>query len=159
MYMERARSESEVRPAEIGAAWSQVAGFVSAVETRLGKWVADRRGIGLTEYRALIVLEQAPDRELRVSDLAARIGLNQSSVTRMLGRLEQKGFTYRDTCPDDGRGVYAVITDEGADLVGVLRVEYENQVRDLFEKVGDDFPGLDLRGLRAALDTIRALLA
>ncbi|MFC8527693.1 MarR family winged helix-turn-helix transcriptional regulator [Nocardia sp. NPDC057227] len=157
--MERSHTQDDARPVEIGAAWSRVAAFVSAVETRLGKWVGDRRGIGLTEYRALIVLVRAPDRELRVNDLAARIGLNQSSVTRMLGRLEQKGLTYRDTCPDDGRGVYAVVTDDGAELVGALRAEYETQVREVVEKVGADFPDLDLNGLRAAFDSVRALLA
>lgn len=129
------------------------------METRLGKWLVDRHGIGLTEYRALTQLAHAADRELRVNDLAARIGLNQSSVTRMLGRLEQKSFTYRDTCPDDGRGVYAVITDQGLDVVGTVRDEYESQVRAVLGDAGAGFNGFDAEGLRTAFDAVRALIS
>lgn len=41
------------------------------------------------------------------------MGLGQSSVTRLVGRLGAAGFAFRDLCPNDKRGVYAVITEEG----------------------------------------------
>ncbi len=65
-----------------------------------------RHGIGLSEYRALCRLSRADDGELRMQELADLIGLNQSSVSRLVARLESAGLTRRDMCPKDRRGVY-----------------------------------------------------
>ena len=102
--------------------WAEVSVFASLIDARLGKWLTTHHGVGLTEYWALMYLAESPTRELRVNDLAAKIGLNQSSVTRLLGRLEAKGLSLRDTCPHDGRGVFAVITDKDSNcLIPLVR--------------------------------------
>ena len=56
-----------------------------------------------------------------MQDLADKVGLGQSSITRLVGRLEAAGFAYKDLCPSDKRGVYAVITDEGRQRYQVAR--------------------------------------
>ena len=86
---------------------------------------------GLTDYRALALLSRASDHELRISDLAVRVGLNQSSTTRLVGRLELKGLVTRDTCPEDGRGVYAVTTKAGLDLAHELATPYSEKLAGL----------------------------
>ncbi|WP_245627863.1 MarR family winged helix-turn-helix transcriptional regulator [Actinomadura oligospora] len=93
--------------------WNRVLALHARVEQRLGTVLQRQHGLGLSEYRALALLAEAPDGELRMQDLAAGLGLNQSSVTRLVGRLNDAGFSYRDLCPDDKRGVYTVITDAG----------------------------------------------
>lgn len=93
--------------------WNRVIALHARVEQRLGTVLQRQHGLGLSEYRALALLADAKDGELRMQDLAAGLGLNQSSVTRLVGRLNEAGFTYRDLCPDDKRGVYTVITDAG----------------------------------------------
>jgi DNA-binding MarR family transcriptional regulator len=70
-------------------------------------------GLGLSEYRALCHLSTSSGGELRMQDLADLLGLNQSSVTRLVARLEKAGLTRRDVCAGDRRGVYSVITDAG----------------------------------------------
>ncbi|MBV2363335.1 MarR family winged helix-turn-helix transcriptional regulator [Streptomonospora nanhaiensis] len=142
----------------VSADWSQVAAFASAVDAGLGKWLADRHGVGLTEYRALAHLAQAADRELRVNDLAQKVGLNQSSVTRMVSRLEDKGLTVRDLCPDDGRGVYAVLTDRGEELLREVRGPYEERLRDLLANTAVHYPHLDAARLRGAFAAIGGLI-
>lgn len=143
----------------VSSAWSQVAVFASAVDASLGGWLLDAYRIGLTEYSALAHLAQAPDKELRVNDLAQRVGLNQSSVTRLVSRLEAKNLTRRDTCPDDGRGVYAVITEQGEDLIREVRGPYEERVRELLGDVAAHYPQLEARQLSRALSDIGNLVA
>ncbi|MFG2101014.1 MarR family winged helix-turn-helix transcriptional regulator [Micromonospora echinaurantiaca] len=142
----------------VSSAWSQVAAFASAVDASLGRWLTDAYRVGLTEYRALVYLSQAADKELRVNDLAQRVGLNQSSVTRLVSRLEAKGLTRRDICLDDGRGVYAVITEQGEALLKQVRGPYEQRVRELLGNVGVHFPQLDARQLGQALGDVGRLL-
>lgn len=139
--------------------WSQVAVFASAVDTSLGKWLMDRHGVGLTEYRAIAYLSQSPDKELRVNDLAQRVGLNQSSVTRLVSRLEAKGLTRRDVCPDDGRGVYAVITEQGEALLRNARIPYGEHVQELLQNVAAHYSQFDVRRLGQAISAIGTLVS
>ncbi|WP_025617484.1 MarR family winged helix-turn-helix transcriptional regulator [Salinispora cortesiana] len=158
MYMERP-SDGELVTGDPSASWSQIALFASAVEARLGKWLADNHNLGLTEYRALVLLSRAPDRELRVNDLAQQVGLNQSSVTRLLGRLEAKSLTYRDVCPEDGRGVYAVLADPGRAALRESRAGYEAKVAEVLVEVADLGAGINRRQVSDALAVIGGLLA
>lgn len=105
-------SETAARSAD-EALWLLVGRLHDHVEDRLGTALSRRHGLGLSEYRALAHLAAAERGELRMQELADRTGLNQSSVTRLVARLEKAGFTYRDLCPDDKRGVYTVLSDLG----------------------------------------------
>ncbi|MEV5575597.1 MarR family transcriptional regulator [Spirillospora sp. NPDC052269] len=105
--------------------WNRVIALHARVEQRLGTVLQRQHGLGLSEYRALALLAEAPDGELRMQDLATGLGLNQSSVTRLVGRLNDAGFGYRDLCPDDRRGVYTVITDAGRERYLQARPAYE----------------------------------
>ncbi|TDC56167.1 MarR family transcriptional regulator [Actinomadura sp. KC345] len=95
-----------------GRIWDRVVTLHGRVEQQLAKAI-HRHGIGLSEFRALCRLSRADDGELRMQELADLIGLNQSSVSRLVARLEAAGLTRRAMCPKDRRGVYTVITDEG----------------------------------------------
>jgi DNA-binding MarR family transcriptional regulator len=83
------------------------------IEQELTKALQRRHGLGLSEFRALGKLVEAPGFCLRMQELAAAIGLNQSSVSRLIGRLEDAGLTERDLCEQDRRGVYSLITEAG----------------------------------------------
>ncbi|MFF8466505.1 MarR family winged helix-turn-helix transcriptional regulator [Streptomyces griseus] len=93
--------------------WEAVLGLHTFVERQLAHTLQRRFGVGLSEYRALETLTRAENGEYRMQELADRVGLSQSSVTRLVGRLESAGYAHKDHCADDKRGVYAVITDEG----------------------------------------------
>ncbi|MFD9594767.1 MarR family winged helix-turn-helix transcriptional regulator [Kitasatospora sp. NPDC059973] len=105
--------------------WSRLTALHAHVEGRLATALQRRHGLGLSEYRALGFLSEAPKGELRMQDLAAVLGLNQSSVTRLVARLHNADFTYRDLCPDDRRGVYTVITAAGRARHQEARATYE----------------------------------
>ncbi|WP_262391451.1 MarR family winged helix-turn-helix transcriptional regulator [Nocardiopsis sp. CNR-923] len=111
--------------------WSRVAAFVAAVDANLGAWLTEHHGVGLTEFRAVTHLSQSPDKELRVNDLAHRVNLSQSSTTRLVSRLEARGLARRDVCSEDGRGVYAVITEEGEALLRAARAPFDERLAGL----------------------------
>ncbi|MFH5211179.1 MarR family winged helix-turn-helix transcriptional regulator [Antrihabitans spumae] len=140
MYMNR--SESGEAAGDLFDDWVQLASFVASVDTSLGKWLTDHHRLVLTEYRALRQLDSMPDKELRINDLAHRIGLNQSSVTRLLVRLETRGLTRRDTCSEDGRGVHAVITAEGEALVAQAREPFRIHLDRTLQRLHELYPAL-----------------
>ncbi|MFC4299099.1 MAG: MarR family transcriptional regulator [Castellaniella sp.] len=106
-------------------AWLGLIQIAAQVEADLGKMLQARHGLGLSEYRALEILSRSPDTELRMQELATHLRLNQSSVSRMAERLERANLTIRDLCPDDKRGVYAVLTDQGRARLEAARPDYE----------------------------------
>jgi len=106
--------------------WQQVKNVFESVEHQLAKDLQREHGLGLTEYRALQLLSTAPDSELRMQELANQLGLNQSSVTRLVERMERNGYTVRDVCPDDKRGVYTVITKRGRQIQAEASKDYDN---------------------------------
>lgn len=73
-----------------------------------------------------------------MQELADRIGLGQSSVTRLVGRLESAGYAYKDTCDDDKRGVYAVITDAGRKHYQDARSTYTDVLGSALDTASDD---------------------
>lgn len=106
--------------------WLRLIQTVASVEADLGEVLQVQHGLGLSEYRALQVLSRSTNSELRMQDLATHLRLNQSSVSRMVERLERSGLALRDLCPDDKRGVYAVLTDKGRERLVSAQPDYDN---------------------------------
>jgi DNA-binding MarR family transcriptional regulator len=89
-----------------------------ATQTRIEQTLSRRlrrEGAGLSEYRVLRLLGQTEAREMRLLDLTEALGLDQSSVSRLVVRLERSGEVRREPCGDDRRGVFCVLTDAGAE--------------------------------------------
>ena len=83
---------------------------VSALERRL----EDEHGLGVSEYEVLERLAAAEDDDnRRMQELAEAVHLSQSALSRVVGRLEADGLVMRKMCPQDRRGIYACLTDEG----------------------------------------------
>ena len=118
--------------------WHKLIQVVAGVESSLGELLQTRHGLGLSEYRALKMLAQSPNSELRMQELAAHLRLNQSSVSRMAERLERSGLAVRDLCPDDKRGVYAVLTDKGRACVEEAQPQYERALDAALKEHGGD---------------------
>jgi DNA-binding MarR family transcriptional regulator len=95
--------------------WRLITALFGQVERELEAGLLRHYGLGLSEYRALAELAGAAAGELRMQELADALGLNQSSVSRLIGRLDAAGLTRREMCPDDRRGVYTAITERGRD--------------------------------------------
>lgn len=116
--------------------WLKLIQVIANVEAELGKVLQAQHGLGLSEYRALEILVRSPDSELRMQELASHLRMNQSSVSRMVERLERGGFTVRDLCPDDKRGVYTVLTDKGRARLESAQLDYEEALDTALKEYG-----------------------
>jgi DNA-binding MarR family transcriptional regulator len=67
----------------------------------------------LASYDVLVQLSEAPEQSLRMTELADRVLLSRSGLTRLVDRLERDGLVARRACPSDARGTHAVLTEAG----------------------------------------------
>ncbi|MDH6580005.1 MarR family transcriptional regulator [Kitasatospora sp. MAP5-34] len=100
----------------------------------------DRRlaahGISFGDFLILTHLASAEGARLRRVDLAERLGLTPSGVTRALGPLERIGLVDRQSDPRDARASYASLSAPGRRLLADARVSAEAAGRELFGDVG-----------------------
>ncbi len=94
-------------------AWIAFLHASAAVTRRLDARLVAERGLTLAEYNALVQLATSHDRRLRMNELADRVVLSRSGVSRLVGRLEAAGLVARRACPTDARGSWAVLTSVG----------------------------------------------
>ena len=88
--------------------------------------------IPLNWYDVLIELYEAPDQRLRMSDLAQRVLLTRSGLTRLVDRLENKGYLTREIDPEDRRGFYANISKSGIQAMQQAWRVYAEGIATLF---------------------------
>jgi DNA-binding MarR family transcriptional regulator len=64
-------------------------------------------------YEILVALSEAPERAMRMSELADRTLSSRSRLSHAVARLEERGWVIREDCPTDRRGQIARLTDHG----------------------------------------------
>jgi DNA-binding MarR family transcriptional regulator len=89
-------------------------------------------GLPLSSYEVLLYLNDAEGRRMRMRDLAASVILSRSGLTRLADRLEREGFLRRESCSDDARGAFAVLTPAGVEMLATARTTHLAGVRSLF---------------------------
>ncbi|HEY8080106.1 MAG TPA: MarR family transcriptional regulator [Labilithrix sp.] len=90
---------------------------VALWEARVDAELGAAHGLGLSDFAALHHLATAPGAKLRRVDLARRLALTPSGVTRLLGPLERRLIVARESDGHDARATYAVLTKPGKTLV------------------------------------------
>jgi DNA-binding MarR family transcriptional regulator len=109
-------NSSDLRPGDWRlAAWrSFLRAHASVVRSLEHDLMADV-GMPLAWYDVLLQLVEAPNRRLRMAELADRVLLSRSGLTRLIDRLQAEGLVRREPSKDDARGTYTVITQAGRD--------------------------------------------
>lgn len=130
-------------------------GFVFSVLARRWRRVLDTRlaGVGLTDatWTPLIHLFELGD-GISQKDLAARVGLDGSSLVRLLDILAERGLVTRRVSDTDRRANLIYLTDAGhAAVVDIRRLLTEAE-REMLAEVGDD----EIATMLAAFDRIGA---
>ena len=89
-------------------------------------------------YEILVRLSEAPDRALRMTELADATLSSRSRLSHAVARLEEAGWVRRDSCPSDRRGAFAVLTDEGFAALAAAAPGHVEAVRThLFDQLSD----------------------
>jgi DNA-binding MarR family transcriptional regulator len=103
--------------------------LIEAIERRLAQ-----AGLPpLAWYDLLWGLERSPDQRLRMSELADKVVLSRSNLTRLVDRLEGVGLVLRERSEEDRRGAYAVLTETGREMRRRMWPVYQAGIRQLFE--------------------------
>jgi DNA-binding MarR family transcriptional regulator len=86
-------------------------------------------GLSFGYYEVLVMLSEAPERRLRMSELADATQSSRSRLSHAITRLEAAGWVRRESCPTDRRGALAVLTDEGFAALEAAAPDHVESVR------------------------------
>ncbi len=112
--------------------WRRFVETHAAIVRRLDEDLRSQSGLTLSSYEVMLELVRAPGNRLRMAELAERLLFTRSGITRLVDRLERDGFVERHECPDDGRGIYAILTEKGFDMFETAAVPHVDGIRRLF---------------------------
>jgi len=114
----------------------------------------DQHDLSMADYEILAQLSDAPDRRMRMAELAEIAMLSRSRLSHRMKVMENAGWVRREACPDDKRGFFAVMTPKGwkaivaaaPDHVASVRSRFVDKLSkadqivlaEIFERVGND---------------------
>jgi DNA-binding MarR family transcriptional regulator len=139
-------------------AWHRLLQVSSGVLRELDHALDHRDRITVSEFDVLITLENAPAHQLRMTDLARATMLSSGGMTRLVGRLEDRGLVRRDPDPDDARAFRATLTPAGDRKLARARITHDAV---LARMIAPPLTATDLRALERILAKLindRALL-
>jgi DNA-binding MarR family transcriptional regulator len=126
----------------------------AAVVERTEQALATARLPPLTWYDALWPLHRAPDRKLRMGELAAEVvAISRTGLTRLVDRLEAADLVQREPSPGDRRGTVVAITPAGSELLRRMWPIYAGEIRRSFVGALDED---QVASLREALARVQA---
>lgn len=95
------------------AAWRSYFETTQLLTAELERRMKATSGMDIGDYNILLVLSESPDERLRLGGIARAISFGPNRLTYRLDALERRGWVRREPCPDDKRGLEAVLTDLG----------------------------------------------
>jgi DNA-binding MarR family transcriptional regulator len=119
------------RPAELEA-WVGLLRAHAAATRRFNRELMASHGLTINDFEVLMHLANADDGRLRRVDLAERVLLTASGITRLLDGLERSKLVCKASCAADARVTYAEITSRGRALLSAARESHVEGVRALF---------------------------
>jgi DNA-binding MarR family transcriptional regulator len=143
------------RNADGELAWLELHQVSGLLHGELSRRLERDAGMSAAEHDVLWYLANTPDRRLTMSDLADRLLISRSGTTRLVDRMERRGWVERETLPENRRSTYAVLTPEGTKAVRrSVRVVWSARP-ELFD---DRLTDTDLADLRRVLGKLQRRL-
>ncbi len=127
---ESAPSITRAPTAEQLVAWRTLLIAHAQLTRRLESELAAEHDLPLASYDVLVQLAEAPGRSLRMIELADRVLLSRSGLSRLVDRLVREGLVERAPCLEDARGTLAVLTAAGLQRLRVASVTHLRGVHD-----------------------------
>jgi DNA-binding MarR family transcriptional regulator len=114
-------------------AWVGLLRAHAALTRELSADLVHQHGLTINDYEVLLHLARADDRRLRRVDLAERLVLTASGITRLLDGLESAGYVEKGRCESDARVTYAVLTEAGLGKLREASDTHVSGIRELLE--------------------------
>jgi DNA-binding MarR family transcriptional regulator len=135
--------------------WRALMRIVLSLPRRLDSDLVRTAGVTANEYTTLMCLSEAPDRQLRMADLANAAALSASRMTRLVDDLQSRGLVTKRASSDDGRGNIAKLTPAG---VTKLKKAWPVHLASVRERVFDHVDPATVRKAAQALSEVAAQL-
>jgi len=143
-----ATATSETRTRD---AWVAFLRSHAAITRELSAQLQREHGLTISDYEVLLHLARAEGGRLRRVDLAERVLLSASGITRLLEGLERVGYVEKASCPADARVTYAKLTDAGQRKLSEAGVTHLAGINELFNGRYSDSELATLAGLLSRL--------
>ena len=141
---------------ERNVAWRTFLTAHAAAIDRIERDLAEEGLMPLSWYDVLLALYEAPERKLRMRELARAILVTRGGLTRLVARIEEAGLLRREPDSADGRGLYAVLTEEGLEALRRTWPTYARGIAEHFGKhLSDEEVEVLDRALRRVLSAAR----
>ncbi|MEU6194671.1 MarR family transcriptional regulator [Streptomyces sp. NPDC047061] len=119
--------------------WRAYLHATTLLEDHLDRQLQRDAGMPHIYYGLLVGLAEAPGRRLRMTELAMNAKITRSRLSHAVARLEKNGWVRREDCPSDKRGQFAVLTDQGAEVLRQTAPGHVGAVRQaLFERLSPE---------------------
>jgi DNA-binding MarR family transcriptional regulator len=116
--------------------WRSFLSATMGLSDALARQLQRDAGMPHAYYEILVALSEAPDRTLRMSELAGVRNSSRSRLSHAVARLEEAGWVRRRDCPTDKRGSFAMLTDEGFAALDAAAPGHVTEVRErLFDQL------------------------
>lgn len=112
--------------------WRRFVETHAAIVRKLDDDLRAQSGLTLSAFEVLYELVRAPENRRRMAELADRLLFTRSGVTRVVDRLERDGLVERRGCASDGRGIYAILTEQGFETFVAAAGPHVAGIRELF---------------------------
>jgi DNA-binding MarR family transcriptional regulator len=111
-------------------AWRAYVVGKALLDAQLNRDLQDEHQLALADYELLVRLSEAPNGRARMSTLAELVASSKSRISHQIGRMEHAGLVCRQGCPGDRRGVFAVLTSHGREVLRTAAPTHVRGVRD-----------------------------
>jgi DNA-binding MarR family transcriptional regulator len=121
------------------------------IQRRVEADMATHHDLALASFNVLVRLGESPGGRLRMNDLADRVLLSRSGLTRLIDRMQRDGLVERASCDSDARGLYAVLTPMGRQRLADATPTYRDSVQ---KRVMDRLDEDDMAAFTRILDKL-----
>ena len=134
-------------------AWRTYLEMTAALARRIERDLQSAAGMPHAYYMILAMLSEAPDRSMRMHELADIVQASQSRLSHAVARLEESGWVRREQAKGDRRGQLAILTDDGLARLTEVAPSHAKTVRTImFDPLSDRL----LRQLQEICTTVLA---
>ncbi|MEV4812182.1 MarR family winged helix-turn-helix transcriptional regulator [Micromonospora avicenniae] len=112
--------------------WRDFIETTDVLRSRIASRLQSESALSPGDYAVLLALTEAPEQQMRSSELAAHIGWERSRLSHHLGRMERRGLIRRQECATDPRGAEVHLTAAGAEAFRGSTVPHLRAIRELF---------------------------
>jgi DNA-binding MarR family transcriptional regulator len=114
------------------AAWRAFLAMKTQLDARLAADLRQDSGLSSADFAVLVGVSEAPQRRIRAHVLGANLVWEKSRLSKQITRMEARGLVVRESCPNDARGSFVVLTSLGLETIERAAALHVARVREVF---------------------------